>query len=338
MKKRDYYDVLGVPRNATAQEVRHGFRRLARMYSPDVNVWEDDRTSGLFDEIVEAYRVLSDSGARAAYDRLGHQAFDVAGGVASPGEERGEDLHCPVEIDFMEALHGVTATLDVTRREACPVCAGTGSADRRAAARCESCEGRPVRVVSNEGLPVAVRCEACGATGWRIGPPCSGCGGRGTTARRTRLSVSIPAGVDTGAQIRLPGEGHAGRPPGGAGDLVVITRVRPHPFFTRKGDNLYCEVPITVPEAALGARIQVPTPEGAAVVTVPPGTQSGQVFRLRGKGCPRLDRDGRGDLFVATAVRIPRNADATLEQVLRALERLWPEDPRATLWSPRGAS
>jgi len=147
--------------------------------------------------------------------------------------------------------------------------------------------------------------------------------------------VAIPAGVDTGAQIRVPGEGHAARAPGRRGDLLVMARVRPHPFFTRKGDNLHCEVPLTVPEAALGARIQVPTLDGPAVVTVPAGTQGGQVFRLRGKGCPRLDRDGRGDLFVTARVVIPRNADSTLESVLRALERLWPEDPRATLWSGR---
>jgi DnaJ-class molecular chaperone len=150
------------------------------------------------------------------------------------------------------------------------------------------------------------------------------------------LEVAIPAGVDTGAQVRVPGEGHATRVPGTRGDLVVITRVRPHAFFTRKGDNLYCEVPITVPEAALGARIQVPTLEGPAVITVPAGTQSGQVFRLRGKGCRRLDRDGHGDLFVAARVVIPRNPDTTLEEVLRALQRLWPEDPRAALWSGPG--
>jgi len=149
-------------------------------------------------------------------------------------------------------------------------------------------------------------------------------------------TVEIPAGVDTGSQIRIPGAGHAAPPPGRRGDLVVITRVRPHPFFTRKGDHLHCEVPVTVPEAALGARIAVPTPDGPVVLTLPAGTQNGQVFRIRGRGCPRLDRDGRGDLLVTIRVTIPRNADSTLEEVLRTLQRLWPEDPRAELWSQRG--
>ena len=151
-----------------------------------------------------------------------------------------------------------------------------------------------------------------------------------------RIPVRIPPGVDTGAQIRVPGEGHAGPDPAGRGDLVVVTRVRPHAFFTRKGDHLCCEVPVTVPEAALGARIQLPTPGGPVVVTVPAGTQSGQVLRIRGRGCPRRDRGGRGDLLVATRVVIPRNADSTLAGVLRELQRLWPENPRAAMWSGRG--
>lgn len=335
MKKRDYYDVLGVPRQATAQEVRGAYRRLARLYSPDVNV-RNDRAGGLFDEIVEAYRVLSEPATRAAYDRLGHRAFDTGTTQPPPREARGEDLHCPVEIDFLDALHGVTASLDVTRQEACVPCSGTGGAEGGLPSRCETCHGRPVRVVSHDGLPVTVRCEACAASGWRLSQPCPACSGHGLVARTNRLNIEIPAGVDTGAQIRVRGEGHASRTSGARGDLVVITRVRPHPFFTRKGDNLYCEVPITVPEAALGARIQVPTPDGPAVVTLPAGTQNGQLFRLRGKGSPRLDRDGRGDLFVATRVTIPRNADPTLEQVLRALERLWPEDPRAAMWARQG--
>jgi DnaJ-class molecular chaperone len=147
-----------------------------------------------------------------------------------------------------------------------------------------------------------------------------------------RIEVTIPPGVDTGAQIRVPGEGHAALAPGRPGDLIVITRVHPHPFFTRKGDHLHCEVPVTVPEAALGARIQIPVPEGPVVVTIPAGTQTGQTLRIRGKGCPRLDREGRGDLLVQTRVVIPRNPDSALQEVLQALRRLLPDDPRAELW------
>lgn len=333
MRKRDYYDVLGVARQATIQDVRRAFRRLARQHSPDVNVW-DDRAAGLFEEIAEAYRVLSDTSRRALYDRLGHRAFEPEG--PAEGDRRGEDLHYPIEIDFEEALRGVSTVLEVVRQEPCARCGGSGGAEGGRAMRCPVCEGRPMRITSHGGIPLAARCDACGGIGWRLPEPCAACGDRGTLPGRVRVGVAIPPGVDTGAQIRVPGEGHARRGPGPRGDLVVITRVRPHRLFTRKGDHLYCEVPLTVPEAALGARIQIPTPEGPAMITVPAGTQSGQVFRLRGKGCPRLDRDGRGDLLVAVRVTIPRNADSTLEELLRALQRLWPEDPRAALWGPGG--
>jgi molecular chaperone DnaJ len=336
VSKRDYYDVLEVPRNATAQEIRRAYRRLARQYSPDINLW-DERAGGLFAEIAEAYRVLRDPATRPLYDRLGHRAFE-APREASPGRPaRGEDLHSAIEIEFEEALRGVQAVIEVSRLEPCPACDGTGGVGGRRADRCPACGNHPIRMVVKGDVPIAVRCEACRGTGWRLPPSCGACGGRGTVPKPSRIPVSIPPGVDTGAQIRLPGEGHAAPTPGRRGDLVVITRVRPHPVFTRKGDHLYCELPVTVPEAALGARIRIPTLDGPAVLTVPAGTQSGQVFRIRGKGCPRLGRDGRGDLLVATRVVIPKNADSTLEQILRALERLLPGDPRAELWARNGA-
>jgi molecular chaperone DnaJ len=332
MRKRDYYDLLGVPRHATVQAIRQAYRRLARQCSPDINV-RDERAGEVFAEITEAYRILTEPGARAVYDRLGHRAFEPRGEAAPEAEPRGEDVHYPVEIEFEEALRGVTAAIELARHEPCQACQGTGGAEGRRAMPCPDCGGRPIRIVSPGGAPATTRCAGCGGAGWRLPDPCPGCGGRGTVPRRARVSVPIPAGVDTGSQIRVRGEGHAARAPGTPGDLVVITRVRPHPLFTRKGDNLYCEVPITIPEAALGARIEIPTPDGPAVITVPAGTQSGQVFRLRGKGCPRLDRDGRGDLFIEARVTIPRNTDSTLEEVLRALQRLLPEDPRAVLWT-----
>jgi DnaJ-class molecular chaperone len=291
VRKRDYYDVLGVARDASPAAIRQAFRCLARRYSPDVNV-TDQRAPGLFAEIAEAFRVLGDPATRALYDRLGHRAFEPARAGAAPP---GDDLHATVEVDLPGALRGVQVVVEAGRQE---------------------------------------RCEACG--GDRDGG-CPACHGRGTVLRHARVPVVIPPGVDTGAQVRVRGEGHAAPGPGPRGDLVVVTRVHPHPFFTRRGDHLCCEVPITVPEAALGARIRIPTPDGPAVLTVPAGTQGGQVFRLRGRGCPRLDRDGRGDLLVATRVVIPRNADSTLEAVLRALERLLPGDPRAELWGGRSA-
>lgn len=188
--------------------------------------------------------------------------------------------------------------LEVSRRDPCPECSGLAT--------------RPAGVAR-----------------------CLRCSDRSTVAAHARVVATLPAGVDTGAQVRVVGEGHAGPGSGRRGDLIVIVRVQTHPLFSRKGDHLACEVPVTVPEAALGARIRVPTPDGPAVLTIPAGTQGGQTFRLRGRGCPRLDREGRGDLLVTTRVVIPR-ADSTLEGVLRALERLLPGDPRTSLWGGAG--
>jgi molecular chaperone DnaJ len=333
VSKRDPYAVLGVSREASPAEIRRAYRRLARRYSPDVNLW-DPRAGALFEEICEAYHVLGNAAARALYDRLGPAAFEPAGnGGASPA---GEDLHAVVALDLEEALRGTETTIEVTRAERCAACRGTGGADGQPAVRCPRCQGRPVRITAEGDRPVVARCAACQGSGWRVPPPCPACGGRGTRRQPARLTVAIPPGVDTGAQIRVPGEGHAAPAPGRRGDLVVITRVRPHPVFTRRGDHLYCEVPLTVPEAALGVRVRIPAPDGATMVTIPAGTQSGQVLRVRGKGAPRLDRDGRGDLFLQVRVLIPRNPDPALEEVLRALRRLLPDDPRAELWGDVG--
>jgi len=340
VRKRDYYEVLGVSREAPVSEIRRAYRRLARRYSPDVNLW-DVRAEALFAEIQEAYRVVGDPAARPLYDRMGHQAFQPAGdGPGDGGAPRGEDIHYARELELDEALRGVQMEIEVTRLEPCAACGGAGGAGGRTAEPCSVCEGRPVRIGLHRDRPVATRCGACGGTGWRLPPPCSGCGGRGTRPRPCRIEVAIPPGVDTGAQIRVRGEGHAAPTPGQRGDLIVITRVRPHPVFSRKGDHLHCELPLTVPEAALGARIQIPTPDGPVVVTIPAGTQAGQTLRVRGKGCPRLDREGRGDLLVQTRVVIPRNTDPALEEVLQALRRLLPDNPRAELWptsAPRDA-
>jgi molecular chaperone DnaJ len=337
VEKRDYYEVLGVSREAPVQEIRRTYRRLARRYSPDVNLW-DPRAEGLFEEIREAYRVVGDPAARALYDRLGHQAFDPPGNDrAAQAVGRGDDIHYGIELELDEALHGVRADIEVTRLEPCEACGASGSVGGQAARPCPACQGRPLRIALDRDRPVATRCAACGGTGWRLPPACPGCGGRGTQARPCRIQVTIPLGVDTGAQVRVLGEGHAAPAPGRRGDLVVITRVRPHPLFSRKGDHLHCEVPLTVPEAALGARIRIPTPDGPVVVTIPAGTQTGQTLRVRGKGWPRLDREGRGDLLVQARVVIPRNPDPALEEVLQALRRLLPENPRAELWgTPEG--
>jgi molecular chaperone DnaJ len=333
VRKRDFYEILGVSRQTPAEEIRRAYRRLARRYSPDVNLW-DARAEGLFEEIREAYRVVGDPTARALYDRLGHQAFEPA--LDGRDVARGEDIHYAMELELGEALRGIRAEIEVTRLEPCEACGGGGGVGGLVAGPCPACEGRPLRVALDRDRPVAAQCRTCRGRGWLLPPPCPACVGRGTLARARRLDVTIPPGVDTGAQVRIPGEGHAAPAPGRRGDLIVITRVQPHPFFARKGDHLHCEVPVTVPEAALGARIQIPAPDGPVTQTVPAGTQTGQTLRVRGKGCPRLDRDGRGDLLVQIRVVIPRNPDPALEEVLQALRRLLPEDPRAEIW--RGTS
>lgn len=292
--RRDYYAVLGIAATAAPREVRQAYQRLARQYSPDVNLW-DERARLLYEEIAEAYRILADPDARALYDRFGEGGLSHALGAG----RRGEDLHLTVDLAFGDAARGTERVLQVVRFSPCPACGGRGALDD---GRCGACHGRGVARVTE---PVAVR---------------------------------IPAGVDAGAQLRLPGEGHAGPFGGPRGDLVISTRVSEHPFFTRKGEAVHCEVPLSVWEALRGARIAIPTPAGEATLIVPPGTASGQVFRLRGQGLPRLADGGVGDLFVTLRVEIPRGLDDRMEELVRTLERLVPMEPRAGLGRFRGGA
>jgi DnaJ-class molecular chaperone len=293
--RRDYYAVLGVASTAESREVRQAYRRLARQYSPDINFW-DAQARALFEEIAEAYRVLSDPAARTMYDRFG---ADPARGDALPAGRRGEDVHVSVELDFAQVVRGARVRFDASRFSPCVQCAASGQA---AGARCPACAGRGVRRAVE------------------------------------RVEVAIPAGVDSGVQIRVAGEGHAGPFGGPRGDLIVSTRVAEHAFFRRKGESVHCEVPIGVWEALLGARIRVPTPAGEAVLVVPPGTTGGQVFRLRGQGLPRLAGEGTGDLYVAIRVDIPSGLDARTHDLVRELERVMPMEPRAALERYRGGA
>jgi molecular chaperone DnaJ len=293
--RRDYYAVLGVSLTAGTRDIRQAYRRLARQYSPDVNFWDRDARS-LFDEIEEAYRVLSDPARRAVYDRYGH-------GPAGPGAlghgRRGEDVHVGVELTFAEAARGVDATLEVARCSPCRACASAGTDD---------------------------------------GGPCRHCGGRGVRRTVDAVAVAIPAGVDAGTQIRVPGEGDAGPFGGPRGDLLVSTRVTEHPFFQRKGEAVHCEVPISVWEALTGARIRIPTPSGESVLVIPPGLGDGRVVRLRGEGMPRLSGQGRGDLYVTIRIELPPGIDARTQELVRELERVLPMTPRADLDRYRGGA
>jgi len=290
--QRDYYAVLGIAATAAPREIRQAYRRLARQYSPDVNFW-DVTARTLFDEIAEAYRVLSDPDARAMYDRFGGRHAAVEAG------RRGEDVHVAVELGFADVVGGVALELPVPRFSPCQTCASQGRLD---------------------------------------GAPCAACGGRGVRRGMDSVRVGIPPGVDSGTQVRIPDEGSAAPFGGPRGDLIVSTRVREHPFFSRKGDHVHCDVPITVWEALRGARVRVPTTQGEAVLVVPPATAPGTVFRLRGQGVPKLGGDAPGDLFVTIRLEMPAGIDARTDELVRELERLMPATPRQDLGRYRGGA
>ena len=326
---RDYYAVLEVGSGASPAQIRQAYRRLARRYSPDVN-FLDRHSEALFEEIVEAYRVLSDPTARTVYDRrssAGDGSGSQAGASGATAGRRGENFHAPVDLSFLQAASGITADVAVDRLSPCSACRATGCRPGAAPMRCDHCGGIGA-VWTDRGAITPETCPACEGAGARVSDPCSECRGRGVRPETAIVAVAIPAGVDSGAQLRVPGEGHAGPFGGPRGDLVVITRVLEDAAFTRKGDNLYIERTVSVVEAVLGVRAPVITLEGMAEVVVPPGTQSGQVLRLRGRGLPRLSGDGRGDLYVTVHVAIPRGIDARTQELFREIGRLLPASPR----------
>ena len=326
---RDYYAVLGVATAATSVEIRRAYQRLARRYSPDVNLWQQE-TRGLFEEIAEAYRVLRDPMARAVYDRGQTSGADPArdgtGGTRSTGR-RGDDLHVPVELAFHQAVTGVAADLPVERLSPCDACGAGGGARGSAPATCGYCGGLGT-VWTGQDAPRPETCPACQGSGTRALEACRACRGRGVKTSPAVVHVALPPGTDTGAQIRVEGEGHSGPYGGPRGDLIVIARVHEDPEFTRKGDNVYREVTLGIVEAVLGTRVPIRGVDGVIDLVVPPGTQSGQVFRLRGRGMPRLSGGGRGDLYVTARVEIPRGLDSRTQELFREIGRLLPPAPR----------
>ncbi len=326
---RDYYAVLGIGVAASAAQIRRAYQRLARRYSPDVNLW-DREADVLFEEIRSAYRVLSDPSARTLYDhqaKAGERPTENVGSRRG-SRRRGDDVHAPVELAFHQAAAGLTANLTVERLSPCATCEATGARPGAVPAPCEHCDGVGL-VWGAQGPSGPADCPVCRGAGQRVTDPCRSCHGRGVAPARASLRVAIPAGMDTGSQIRIPGEGHAGPFGGPRGDLVVITRVHEDPVFTRKGDNLYAEVGVSIVEAVLGARVLVRTLSGDVDLVLPPGTQAGQVFRIRGRGMSRLASEGRGDLYVTIVVDIPRGLDARTQEMVRDLGRLLPAPPVA---------
>jgi molecular chaperone DnaJ len=366
MAKRDYYEVLGLRRGASEQEIKRAYRKLARKHHPDVNPG-DKAAETKFKEISEAYEVLSDPEKRRRYDQFGHETFAPGAGARGPAEPgfggfdfggvefgaggfgdlgdilsdifgqrgrpgpsqpaQGGDLHYSLDIDFEDAIRGRTTEITVQKHSRCGTCQGSGARPGSAMETCPDCGGSGRRA-SRGVLRTTQVCPRCQGHGKISRESCTACGGRGMTFGTERIAVKIPAGVDTGSRIRLQGKGEPGPNGGPPGDLYIITRVRPHPVLERKGDNLYVEIPITIAEAALGARIEVPTIDGTTTMRIPPETSSGQVFRLRSKGVPHLKGGGQGDQLVTVKIVAPKNLDTRSQELLREFARLNPGDPR----------
>ena len=388
MAKEDFYQVLGIKRDAKPEEIKKAYRRLARKHHPDVNPG-DKSAEDRFKKITEAHDVLSDPKKRQVYDRFGQYSENLAdmaakghapGGRGAPGgapfdftgfdwgaagapgssssagsgssfrdlfadlfgggknerepprpmPQKGKDIEMPLALSFEEAVKGLTTNITVNRSEQCSRCNGAGDAGGPLVV-CPTCHGAGQVQRAGGRLRFQQECPDCGGAGKRRSP-CALCGGKGTVPKAEQVKVRIPAGVDTGSRVRVPGKGEGGRMGAPAGDLYIITNVGKHPHFTRKGDNIYVTVPITVAEAALGAKIEVPTVEGKAQLRIPPGTQSGQRFRLRERGIPSLrNPQARGDQFVEVHVTLPKVISEETKELLKRYAQLNPENPRVAM-------
>jgi len=359
--KRDYYEVLGVPRTSSKDEIKDAYRKLALQYHPDRNKSPDAEEK--FKELSEAYAVLSDDEKRATYDQLGHAGFDqryttedifrgtdfesilrdlgfgfgfsdlfssfFGGRDFEAREERGRDIGVELAIKLEDAAKGVEKEIEIVRTEVCDVCRGSGASPGTSARTCPKCDGSGrVQNVRRSGFGTFVRvvpCPTCGGSGRLIDSPCRNCGGSGILRKRRRIAVKIPVGIDTGNQIRLQGEGDAAPHGGTSGDLYVVIRVVPHPEFSREGDDLFYSLIIGFPQAALGAAVDVPTLDGTMKMEIHAGTQPGQVLRVHGKGMPRFGGYGRGDLLVRVDVAVPDKLNsqqrALLEQLAKELDQ-----------------
>lgn len=332
MPQRDYYDVLGVPRTATADDLKAAFRKQARQFHPDVNKSPDAEEK--FKEINEAYAVLSDAEKRAAYDRYGHAGVRNMGGApdfttvdfsdifgdlfgfggfgrsaSRNAPRRGADLQIREELTFEEAVFGIEREIEITRDEMCSTCGGSGSKPGTTPARCSQCNGtgevRQVRQTILGSMVQVATCPACRGQGEIISAPCATCNGRGLERRTRKKLINIPPGVDNGTQIRLGGEGQPGENGGPNGNLYILIQVRPHKYFRRREFDILMDLNINVAQATLGADVQVDTVDGPTMLRIPAGTQAGKVLQLKGKGVPRLRGGGRGDQKVIINVGIP---------------------------------
>lgn len=346
MAKRDYYKVLDVPRSATEVEIKKAYRRLAMKYHPDRNP-NDREAEELFKEAKEACEVLTDPERRAAYDQYGHAGVEAAArGRAGPGPAgdvfndlfgdvfsdifglrrgrsqvfRGADLRYELELDLDQAVFGHTVEIEIPKLATCEVCHGTGSEKESSAVTCETCGGVGQVRYQQGFFQLQQPCPRCRGTGQIIKNPCEACHGQGRVQRTRKLSVKVPAGVDTGDRVRLTGEGEDGRNGGPPGDLYVEVHVREHPIFERDGEHLSCEVPVSFATAALGGSVEVPTLDSNVTLKIPGETQSGRVFRLRDKGVKPVRGGARGDLFCRVVVETPVNLSPEQRELIRRLD------------------
>jgi molecular chaperone DnaJ len=327
--KRDYYEVLGIDRSANAETIKSAYRKLALKYHPDRNP-NDHAAEEKFKEAAEAYSVLSDADKRSRYDRFGHDGVrgqggfnpqdfsdfgdifgdlfgfgDIFGGGRNNRSRRGSDLQYELEVDFEQAVFGMSTEIQFPRVESCGSCGGSGAKAGTRPKSCPTCGGRGQVYYQQGFFSVGRTCSACSGSGRIVEQPCQECRGGGTTRKQRKLKITIPAGLDNGTRLRLTGEGEAGPGGGPAGDLYVLIRVREHDTFHRDGRDLHCEVAINIAQAALGADILVPTLEGEQTIKVEAGTQHGSRFRLRGKGVPEVNTSRRGDLIVHVNIHVP---------------------------------
>jgi len=363
VSKRDYYEILGVGRSAADPEIKSAYRKLAMKYHPDRNPG-DKTAEERFKEAAEAYAVLADPEKRSMYDRFGHAGVtsaagaggfdpsvftgfeDILGGLGDifgfgdifgggrrrSGPQRGADLRYDLEITFEEAAKGTETTVQIPRQETCDTCHGSGAAPGTSPTTCPQCRGQGQVRFQQGFFTVARTCPQCRGAGKIVAKPCQTCRGAGRITRDRKLTVKIPAGIATGQQLRLQGEGESGSLGGPSGNLYVVIQVQEHEFFRRDGNNLFCEIPVNYTTVALGGEIQVPTLDGQEPVKVPEGTQTGTTLRLRGKGMPDVNGRGRGDLFATVQVQTPKKLTREQRRVLEELAKTLPKEkfePRA---------
>jgi molecular chaperone DnaJ len=357
VSKRDYYEVLGIARSASDVDIKSAYRKLAMKYHPDRNPG-DKVAEERFKEAAEAYAVLADAEKRSLYDRFGHAGVstaaggpgfdptvftgfeDILGGLGDlfgfgdlfgsarrrGGPQRGADLRYDLEITFEESARGSETTVQIPRQETCETCSGSGAAPGSSPTVCPQCRGQGQVRFQQGFFTVARACPQCRGSGRIITKPCTTCRGAGRVTRERKITVKIPAGIATGQQLRLQGEGEAGAAGGPPGHLYVVVHVQEHDFFRRDGVNLFCEIPVNFTTVALGGEIQIPTLDGSETVKIPEGTQTGTTLRLRGKGMPDVNGRGRGDLFATIQVQTPKKLTKEQRHLIEQLARALPQD------------